>query len=116
MAWHRPAARRRDPRRRSAATGRAGASADCAQEPIHIPGSVQPHGVLLAVEPVSGQVVQVSANSGQVLGIEPAGILGRSLDLVLEPASALALLQSLIDPSDDSVDPVRRGWVAGTST
>jgi len=80
---------------------------ECAQEPIHVPGSVQPHGVLLAVEPVSGQVVQVSANSRQVLGIEPAEILGRSLDLLLERTVALALLQSPVDPSADVLNPVR---------
>ncbi len=80
---------------------------DCVREPIHVPGTVQPHGVLLAVEPVSGQVVQVSANSGQVLGIEPAEVLGRSLDLLLERTAALALLRSLIDPSADGTVPVR---------
>ncbi len=31
---------------------------NCAREPIHIPGSIQPHGVLLAADPSSLRVIQ----------------------------------------------------------
>ncbi len=51
---------------------------ECDREPIHLPGSIQPFGALLVVD--AGQtVVQISANSGQWLGIEPRLALGRSL-------------------------------------
>ena len=39
----------------------------CAREPIHIPGSIQPHGVLLVVDPADGRVLQASANASAVL-------------------------------------------------
>jgi light-regulated signal transduction histidine kinase (bacteriophytochrome) len=45
------------------------ADALCAQEPIHIPGSIQPHGVLLVVDP--GQdlaIVAASENAGLLSG------------------------------------------------
>lgn len=40
---------------------------NCASEPIHIPGSIQPHGVLLALDPLELSVVQWSANAPQWL-------------------------------------------------
>ena len=36
---------------------------DCDREPIHIPGSIQPHGVLLAVDPASLKVVQIAGDT-----------------------------------------------------
>ena len=61
--------------------------AECATEPIHAPGTVQPHGVLFAVDRRTLQVVQVSANAGHVLGVEPADLLGRPLDILQERAT-----------------------------
>ena len=54
----------------------------CDREPIHIPGAVQPHGVLLAVDD-DGVITTVSANSADLLGPEPDEVLGRSLGDVL---------------------------------
>ncbi len=42
---------------------------NCAREPIHIPGSIQPHGVLLALDPEALRVVQWSANAPHWLGM-----------------------------------------------
>ena len=36
---------------------------DCEREPIHIPGSIQPHGVLLAIDPASLKVVQIAGDT-----------------------------------------------------
>ena len=41
----------------------------CAREPIHRPGSIQPHGCLIACTMPSWLVERVSANAGTVLGI-----------------------------------------------
>ncbi|MFO1064897.1 MAG: GAF domain-containing protein [Pirellulales bacterium] len=40
---------------------------NCEREPIHIPGFVQPHGILLAVNPADMRVVQWSRNSSELL-------------------------------------------------
>ena len=48
----------------------------CAREPIHIPGSIQPHGVLLAIDAHSGHVTQASANAHEVIGLSLEQILG----------------------------------------
>ncbi|GAB4094340.1 ATP-binding protein [Flaviaesturariibacter terrae] len=58
---------------------RAGASlANCESEPIHIPGSIQPHGVLLAVD-ASGLLRYCSANAALFFEGGPETILQRSL-------------------------------------
>lgn len=58
---------------------------NCEKEPIHIPGSIQPHGVLLAVSTDKFTIIQSSTNTGEVLGIAYEDILGKSLkDLIPE--------------------------------
>lgn len=42
----------------------------CAREPIHVPGSVQPHGALLVLDPDDFHILQVSANFKEIAGME----------------------------------------------
>jgi len=49
----------------------------CEREPIHIPGSIQPHGFLLAFSQADRILTHASANIAAVFGIEPASILGQ---------------------------------------
>lgn len=56
---------------------------DCAQEPIHIPGTIQPHGILLGCTLPDWSVAHVSANIGDFLtGVDPRSLLGQPLDSV----------------------------------
>ncbi len=50
----------------------------CDREPIHIPGAIQPHGVLLALDD-GLSVVMISANSASLLSVPPDDALGRTL-------------------------------------
>jgi light-regulated signal transduction histidine kinase (bacteriophytochrome) len=43
----------------------------CAREPIHIPGSIQPHGALLVLSPADLTLLQASANAEAMLGFSP---------------------------------------------
>ncbi len=52
---------------------------NCAREPIHIPGSVQPRGVLAVVRESDLVVRQVSANVADLLGREVVDVVGRSV-------------------------------------
>lgn len=52
---------------------------NCAREPIHVPGSIQPRGVLLAVTEPDLVVAHVSENVGDLLGPPVDAVLGRSL-------------------------------------
>lgn len=54
----------------------------CDREPIHLPGSIQPHGCLLACDPSAAVVTRYSENAPAMLGLE-TDILGRDLpDLI----------------------------------
>ncbi|MFW3171465.1 SpoIIE family protein phosphatase [Geodermatophilus sp. CPCC 206100] len=65
---------------------------NCEREPIHVPGSIQPRGVLLAVSEPDLVVQQVSENLAELVGVEAADALGRPLTEVLGvvPAEAVA--------------------------
>jgi two-component system, chemotaxis family, sensor kinase Cph1 len=52
---------------------------ECAREPIHVPGAIQPHGVLLELRGHDLTIVRVSANAPDVLGLEFDHLLGRPL-------------------------------------
>ena len=50
---------------------------NCAREPIHIPGSIQPHGAILALAPDTLVVLQAGGDSPGLLGRDIATLLGR---------------------------------------
>ncbi|RZZ89844.1 bacteriophytochrome BphP [Pseudoxanthomonas winnipegensis] len=68
----------------------------CAREPIHIPGSVQPYGALLVIEPASGQVLQASGTAADLLGVPHAQLIGQRWD-------ALLTLEARTLPAADAV-------------
>jgi light-regulated signal transduction histidine kinase (bacteriophytochrome) len=63
----------------------------CADEPIAIPGAIQPHGVLLAVTEPDLTVVVASANADDLFG---GPVASRSLDDLLDTAELRAGLTS----------------------
>ena len=63
---------------------------NCDREPIHIPGSVQPFGFLLAL--LSDFTVCVASdNAGDFLGMEVSALLGHPIDEVLSEAAVGAI-------------------------
>ncbi|HZH43529.1 MAG TPA: GAF domain-containing protein [Lysobacter sp.] len=55
--------------------------ADCAREPIHLSGAIQPHGVLVSCSPQDWIIRRVSANVTGLFDVESAEhVLGRTLD------------------------------------
>jgi two-component system, chemotaxis family, sensor kinase Cph1 len=73
---------------------------NCDREPIHVPGAVQPHGVLLAFEPHSDRLVHVSENVRTLLGRDAAGLLNERLEDVLG-RSAAAEIARLAEQGDE---------------
>ena len=63
----------------------------CEREPIHIPGSIEPNGALLFLKEPELTIVQVSANTGRLLGADPEALLGTELKHLLEPESFITL-------------------------
>jgi len=66
----------------------------CDRDPIRIPGSVQPHGVLFVLDPAGG-VLQASANAGRVLADSEIEPQGRPMREVLAPG-AEGVLDALV--------------------
>jgi two-component system, chemotaxis family, sensor kinase Cph1 len=67
---------------------------NCEREPIHVPGSIQPRGVLLAVTEPDLVVEQVSENLADLVGVGPSDALGRRLSEVLGVVAAEAVARS----------------------
>jgi light-regulated signal transduction histidine kinase (bacteriophytochrome) len=77
----------------------------CDREPIHIPGSIQPHGVLIVVDARTRTILQVSENATDVLGVHPAAVLDAALDsIVMLPP----------DLFEDDERPAHSAWVPVT--
>lgn len=56
----------------------------CATEPIHIPGRIQPHGVLFVLD-ADLTIAQVSTNTYTLLNVAAEDLLGTSLEHVFDP-------------------------------
>ncbi|WP_409456069.1 ATP-binding protein [Massilia sp.] len=76
--------------------------ASCADEPIHIPGSVQPHGALLFFTP-DGLLAGWSANAAVMLGIAPQ--LGAPYGELGLPACAREIIADCIGLDEGDVAP-----------
>ncbi len=64
----------------------------CDREPIRIPGSIQPHGILLALHEESLKVLQTSGNISELLGLPPPSVLEMSLGDLWDGALEQAVL------------------------
>lgn len=70
----------------------------CAEEPIHIPGSIQPHGFLLVLSEPDLRVLQASRNVAEWLGLEAQSLLGLPLrELIADPELPSRLAQLAAD-------------------
>ncbi len=77
----------------------------CDREPIHIPNRIQPHGVLLAVSADEYQILQVSLNTSEMLGIEPEELLDKPLREFLGEEQITAI-QGCLSEDFDHVNPL----------
>lgn len=75
---------------------------NCADEPIHIPGSIQPHGALLAFD-AGGALLAWSDNVSSLLGLTPA--LNLPLAALSLPADVHAIARECLDGMEDGESP-----------
>ena len=85
----------------------------CDREPIHVPGSIQAHGVLLAVSEPDLTVTHASANAEIVLGASQR-CLGRGLAAVVGGEPLAAIRRGMTD-CDLGQHPCRIGGFAAPS-
>src|ERR687893_338646 len=65
---------------------------ECEREPIHVPGAIQPHGVLLNLRESDLVITQVSVNALDVLGVDAYNLLQQPLTQFID---------------DECIDPLR---------
>jgi len=90
----------------------AGAIISCDDEPIHIPGAIQPHGAMLVLDGDTLEVLQVAGDTAGLLGVSfetlLGGHIGRLLTAVqVEQVQSLAGLSRLTRPRH-LLDPILR--------
>lgn len=68
---------------------------NCDREPIHLPGSIQPHGILLVLSENDFQIERVSENSLSLLGIESDRLIDSPLSRWLDNTQIEALQNCL---------------------
>lgn len=78
---------------------------NCDREPIHIPGLIQPHGVLLVLQNPTLEIVQVSRNTEAVMGRQPEELLGKPLSDLLD-AKQIKLIQQCLAGDFERINPL----------
>ncbi len=80
---------------------------NCDREPIHIPGAIQPHGALLAVQEPQLTIVQVSENISVMLDTPAADLAGIPLSAVLDADAFAAVQQATTRDHLAEINPLR---------
>ena len=76
----------------------------CDREPIHLPGAIQPHGVMLVLDRRELAILQVAGDTRFMLGIDPARMGQLTLDTLFD-ADTLLLLSARLRGNDACVAP-----------
>ncbi len=78
---------------------------NCDREPIHIPGSVQPHAALLAVDLKELRIIQAGGDTPRILGAKAIELLGANLSDWFAPGR-VSQLRTLLDTEGSLIRPV----------
>lgn len=78
---------------------------NCDREPIHIPGKIQPHGVLLTFQDIDLSILQASQNTVRFLGIEAQSLLGKKLNEIFLDEDIQFLTQAVYEVELDYFNP-----------
>ncbi|HEY1987232.1 MAG TPA: GAF domain-containing protein [Terracidiphilus sp.] len=89
---------------------------NCAREPIHVPGFIQPFGILMALPSGSQRISQVSSNTEGVLGLEPLSVLGQTLQDLVGPEGAAEIHEVFRAGTFKDHNPLKVAVRGGTQT
>ncbi len=84
---------------------------NCDREPIHIPGSVQPHGALLAVDSPELRILQAGGDTPRILGAKPIELLTTNLSGWFAP-DGISQLRTLLDTEGPLIRPLHAFSIA----
>jgi chemotaxis family two-component system sensor kinase Cph1 len=78
---------------------------NCDREPIHIPGLIQPHGILFVLQEPDFTILQVSNNTFDIIGHHPQELLNKPLMSLLS-SSQINLIQQCFLEEFETVNPL----------
>jgi len=78
---------------------------NCDKEPIHIPGLIQPHGILFVLKEPHLEILQVSNNTFDFIGIHPQELLKKNLHYLLDLEQINHIQECLLEDFE-SVNPL----------
>ncbi|MGV3663967.1 MAG: ATP-binding protein [Prosthecobacter sp.] len=86
---------------------------NCDREPIHIPGSIQPHAVMIVLEEPALKILQVTANVEELLGRKAEELCGQRLESVLKAEDLAYLREQILGKPLDAAPHYLPPLVAG---
>jgi two-component system, chemotaxis family, sensor kinase Cph1 len=78
---------------------------NCDKEPIHIPGSIQPHGILFVLNEPQLEILQVSSNTFDLIGIHPEDLLQQPLSKLFD-STIIESIQRCLAVEFDNANPL----------
>ena len=82
---------------------------NCDREPIHIPGSIQPHGFMLVLQEPELKIIQVSENTAEFIGKQPENLLNTYLEDLLKPKQ-LEAMKKCLESDFENINPLKLGF------
>ena len=76
------------------------------QEPIHIPGSIQPHGILFVLQEPQLKILQVSNNTFKFIGLHPQELLNTNL-IDLLGANQVSNIEKCLLADFENINPLK---------
>ena len=80
---------------------------NCDQEPIHISGHIQPHGVIFVVKEPQLKILQISNNTFQFFGLHPSSLINNDLSVLFDPIQLENLKSCLANENLKTVNPLK---------
>jgi light-regulated signal transduction histidine kinase (bacteriophytochrome) len=78
---------------------------NCEREPIHIPGAIQPHGVLLVLEEPELKILQMSNNTYELISRQPEELLNTPLKDLLG-SRQIDFIKQCLEEEFETVNPL----------
>ena len=85
---------------------------NCDREPIHRPGAIQPHGLLIVLDEPELCIRQISNNTQEMVAIDPEALLDRPLSEFID-APSFEAIQGCLDRDFDHINPLPLTFACG---
>jgi light-regulated signal transduction histidine kinase (bacteriophytochrome)/DNA-binding response OmpR family regulator len=80
---------------------------NCEPEPIHTPGNIQPHGVLLVLQDPQLKILQASRNTQEFLGIPAQSLIDRDLSILFDGEQIDRLNSYVLQENIEIFNPIK---------